>query len=120
MISDFSTAKKALRTSNSNLNVVAINGCCYGKDNNPDKGDYFKLCGQAFWEFISGENALFTDIIEPLGYKAKEKNDSFIQSYSQMLNKFTKQFANEFCNNDGAIDWPKLVGFNSSADKKST
>jgi len=120
MISDFKTAKKTLRTSNSNLNIMAINGCCYGKDNNPDKGEYFKYCGQVFWEFISGESNLYTDIIEPLGHKAKEKNDSFVQSYSQMLNKFTRQFMDEFCFTNGAIDWPKLVRFNSSADQETS
>ena len=64
MISDFTTAKKALRTSNSQLTIVCINGCCYGRDNNPDKGDYFKYCGQRFWDFISGNSDLYTDIIE--------------------------------------------------------
>ncbi|MCB0515516.1 MAG: cytosolic protein, partial [Bacteroidetes bacterium] len=54
MKSDFKTAQRTLRTSNSNLMVVAVNGCCYGIDNKPDKGDYFKYCGQEFWEFISG------------------------------------------------------------------
>src|SRR3972149_12194699 len=39
MIADFKTAKKTLRTSNSKLNVLAVNGCCYGRDNQPDKGD---------------------------------------------------------------------------------
>ena len=28
MLSDFSAAKKTLRTSNSKLNIVAVNGCC--------------------------------------------------------------------------------------------
>ena len=73
MISDFKTAKKTLRTSNSQINVVAINGCCYGKENNPDKGDYFKYCGQEFWEFISGNKDLYTELIEPLGHQAKKK-----------------------------------------------
>jgi len=45
MKSDFKTAKKALRTSNSQLNIFAVNGCCYGRDNKPDKGEYFKYCG---------------------------------------------------------------------------
>lgn len=116
MVSDFKTAKKTLRTSNSNLIITAINGCCYGRDNKPDKGDYFKYCGQKFWEFISGDKNLYTEIIEPLGHKAKEKNDEFIKSYSQMINKFTKQFANEYCDNDGNIDWKKLVELNSSED----
>lgn len=116
MISDFKTAKKTLRTSNSKIIVTAINGCCYGRDNNPDKGEYFKYCGQRFWEFISGNNNLYTEIIEPLGHKAKEKNDAFLKSYAQMINKFTKEFSNEYCDNNGIIDWNKIVVFNSSAD----
>ena len=36
--SDFKTTQSQ-RTSNSNLVVVSINGCCYGIDNHPDKGD---------------------------------------------------------------------------------
>ena len=59
MESDFIMAKKTLRTSNSQMQIICINGCCYGKDNNPDKGSYYKYCGQAFWEFIGGnENIL--------------------------------------------------------------
>jgi hypothetical protein len=114
MVADFKTAKKALRTSNSKLNIVAVNGCCYGRDNNPDKVDYFKYCGQRFWEFISGNSELFTEIIEPLGHNAKEKNDDFLKSYSQMINKFTKEFSNCFCKDSGEIDWNKLVQFNSA------
>jgi hypothetical protein len=114
MISDFKTATKTLRTSNSKINIVAVNGCCYGRDNKPDKGEYYKYCGQRFWEFISGETNLYTDIIEPLGNKAKERNDDFQTSYAQMINKFTREFTIEFCKEDGAIDWNKLVKFNSA------
>ncbi len=113
LISDFKTAKKTLRTSNSQLNIIAVNGCCYGRDNQPDKGEYFKYCGQRFWEFISGDKELFTKIIEPLGHQAKERNDDFMVSYAQMINLFTKEFADTFCKEDGSIDWEKLVRFNS-------
>jgi hypothetical protein len=116
MINDFKTATKALRTSNSKLNVVAVNGCCYGIDNSPEKGGYLKYCGQRFWEFISGAPDLYTDIIEPLGHKAKERNDDFNKSYAQMINKFTKEFSNDFCTESGEIDWKKLVEFNSKKD----
>ncbi|MBW6486201.1 MAG: cytosolic protein [Syntrophobacterales bacterium] len=117
MVADFKTAKKTLRTSNSKFNIIAVNGCCYGRDSNSDKGDYFKYCGQRFWEFISGKSELFTEIIEPLGHKAKDKNDVFIESYSQMINKFTKEFANVFCKDNGEIDWNKLVRFNSAKEE---
>lgn len=115
MITDFNTAKKTLRTSGSKLSIVSVNGCCYGRDNNPDKGDYYKYCGQKFWEFISGDPNLYLDIIEPLGHKAKERNDDFMKSYSNMLNKFTREFTTNYCDiKTGAIDWNKLVRLNSS------
>ena len=75
---NFRKTKRILSTNTSSANVVAVNGCCYGKDRMPDKGDYWKLCGQQFWEFISGDNNLFIDIIEPLGHQAKEKNEQFL------------------------------------------
>jgi len=50
MISNFHRATKILRTSNSKLHIVSVNGCCYGRDNRPDKnGIYYKFCGQRFW-----------------------------------------------------------------------
>ena len=118
MNADFKTVKKTLRTTNSKLNIVAVNGCCYGIENQPDKGDYYKYCGQKFWDFISGNSNLYTEIIEPLGHKAKEKNDDFMKSYSQMINKFTREFTNEYCLKSGEIDWIKLVRFNSAVDLK--
>ena len=113
---DFKKAKIILRTSNSNLQIVAVNGCCYGRDNKPDKGEYFKYCGQKFWEFISGNEYLYVEIIEPLGHKEKEKNEAFLQAYSQIVNKFTFEFTQKYCI-DGRIDWGALVKFNSSVSK---
>jgi hypothetical protein len=115
MVEEFKSAKKTLRTSNSKLSVVAINGCCYGIDNNPDKGDYYKYCGQRFWEFISGNSDLYTDIIEPLGHRAKERNEEFYKLYTQMINKFTKEFSQDFCKESCEIDWSRLVEFNSKS-----
>ena len=114
MKSSFNSAKKTLRTSgNAGMNIVCVNGCCYGRDDKPDKGEYFKYCGQVFWEFISGDPNLYREIIEPLGHKAKEKNDEFHELYGKRLNLFVKEFANDFCMEDGSIDWDKLIAFNS-------
>jgi hypothetical protein len=88
---------------------VAVNGCCYGRDDSPDKGDYLKLCGQRFWEFISGDEHLYTEIIDPLGHKAKEKNEKFFIEYTKVINRFTLEFSKEYCSRDGAILWNKLV-----------
>ncbi|MBW8011957.1 MAG: cytosolic protein [Chloroflexi bacterium] len=116
MVQNFKQATKILRTNNPKVNVRVINGCCYGKDNRPDKGDYLKLCGQRFWEFISGDENLYIEIIEPLGYKAKKKNEKFLNEYSKAINIFTLEFMNDFCS-DGVIDWEDLVNFNSGKKK---
>jgi len=112
MIDNFKQAKRVLGTNTSKTNIVAINGCCYGRDNTQDKGDYLKYCGQMFWEFISGNPNLYTEIIEPLGHQAHEKNDEFQKQYAILINKFTSEFSTEFCS-DGAIDWKRLVELNS-------
>lgn len=112
MIDNFKRAKRVLGTNTSKMNIVPVNGCCYGRDNSPDKGDYLKYCGQMFWEFISGDSDLYTEIIEPLGYKAKEKNTEFEKQYAVLINKFTVEFSKEFCPN-GEINWKKIVELNS-------
>ncbi|HPP62543.1 MAG TPA: PmeII family type II restriction endonuclease [Anaerolineales bacterium] len=112
MVENFRQAKRILRSSNTKANIQAINGCCYGRDNRPDKGDYLKLCGQEFWRFISDSDRLFVEIIEPLDYQAKERTKEFLVEYSRNLNLFTQEFMDVFCI-DGRIDWDKLVRFNS-------
>lgn len=112
MVENFRQAKRILRSSNTKANIQAINGCCYGRDNKPDKGDYLKLCGQEFWRFISDSDRLLVEIIEPLDYQAKERTKEFLVEYSRNLNLFTQEFMDVFCI-DGRIDWDKLVRFNS-------
>jgi hypothetical protein len=115
MKDNFKKAKRILGTNvSSSIKVVAVNGCCYGRDNKPDKGEYLKLCGQRFWTFISGSESLYTDIIEPLGYRAREKNEQFMEEYSGVVNKFTKEFIQEFCNPEGQIKWESIVQLSSS------
>lgn len=113
MIDNFKKAKRILGTNLSQVKIVAVNGCCYGQEKHSDKGDYLKLCGQRFWEFISGNTDLYLQIIEPLGHKAKEKNEEFTESYARLINKFTFEFGKVFCKKS-KMDWPALVKFNSS------
>lgn len=112
MRENFRKAKKILRTNNVKANIIAVNGC-YGKENTSDKGDYFKYCGQNFWEFISGDENLYLEIIEPLGFDAKKQNTAFLEAYSEIINIFTERFLVDFCIK-GKINWAKLVEFNSS------
>ena len=73
-----------------------------------------KLCGQQFWEFISGDSNLYIDIIQPLGHQAKQKNEQFMQEYAKAVNKFTFEFIGTFCDAEGNILWEEIVKFNSA------
>lgn len=115
----FRKAKRILGTNTTKQNVVAVNGCCYGKDESPDKGEYLKLCGQRFWELISGDTQLYVEIIEPLGHQAHERNNNFHDEYAKVLNKFTLEFSLDYCDETGAIDWSKLLKYNSGKKEKS-
>ena len=93
-----------------------MNGCCYGRDASPDKGDYFKFCGQVFWELISGDSEFYKRIIEPLGHNAKQRNLAFSNSYGAVVNRLSYEFTSKFCTEHSLIDWPKLVSFSSKKD----
>ena len=115
MRDNFRKAKRILGTNTTSpVDVVAVNGCCYGRDRTPDKGDYSKLCGQNFWEFISGDTNLYTNIVEPLGHRAKEKNERFMEEYAKVINRFTAEFIGKFCDADGNMLWEEIVKFNSA------
>src|SRR6266480_3393143 len=83
----------------------------------PTKADYLKLCGQDFWEFISGNPNLYIDIIKPLGHRAKERNEAFQAEYAKVITRFTGEFIADFCTPDGAIVWEKVLKLNSGSDR---
>lgn len=114
MKTDFSTAARVIRQGNAATNVIAVNGCCYGRDSRPDKGEYFKYCGQEFWELISNDADFYTRIVEPLGHNAKIRNDAFNENYGAVINRFSLEFAKNFCDASGAINWSKFVAYSSS------
>jgi hypothetical protein len=70
-----------------------------------------------FWQLISDSDTLYTDIIEPLGHQAKEKNEEFLKAYAKVVNQFTLKFVQDFCD-DGVINWQKIVEFNSKKKLK--
>lgn len=111
MMLNFANAKDILKEVYPSVEIIAVNGCCYGVEPNPiqKEGAYWKLCGQDFWRFISNNDELFVEIIEPLGHQARARNEEFDQAYAMIVNRFTLQFGNEYCLPNGMIDWERLV-----------
>jgi hypothetical protein len=110
---DLKDAVVRVKQSKFGANVQPVLGICYGKTKSSFVRGYLKVVGQNFWYLISENTDLYTDIIEPIGYRAKEHNERFYKERGRVVNKFTKQFIDSFCDATGAIDWVKLVEFNS-------
>jgi site-specific DNA-methyltransferase (cytosine-N4-specific) len=123
---DFKKVKQGLRESGVTTPIVAVNGCIYGKDRKPFKKhasdpemNFYKYCGQDFWEFISGDSDLYVTIIHPLDIEAKQRGPEFQNVYDSRLNDMSLEFGKEFLLN-GQIDWVKLIEFVSKNNGGST
>ena len=90
-------------------NIRSVLGICYGRVRTAYLRGYLKLVGQNFWYFISEDKNLYADIINPIGYRAREHNEEYERSKAQVANLLTGTFVSAYCHTSGAINWPKLV-----------
>lgn len=114
---NFQKAQRIYHTGHNRIPCEAIEGCCYGNKKSGPNDTHTRLCGQQFWEFISGLPSMFTDIIEPIGINAHEKNERYNKDFNRMITKFTREFSNTYCDQEGNIDWNKIVLLGSGAKK---
>lgn len=124
MKDNFKAARQYLRDERGiTKEVVAVNGCIYGKDSKPLKQNadpeksYYKFAGQDFWHFISGDDDLYREIIAPIDEEARQRDEDFKRAYDGKVNGMVKEFSNTFLNAEGLIDWVKLIEYVSKRGK---
>jgi site-specific DNA-methyltransferase (cytosine-N4-specific) len=122
MRDNFKAAKEKLRSEGITGEIVAVNGCIYGKDRKPFKAHadpdkaYYKYAGQVFWHFISDDDNLYREIIAPIDREARQKDENFKRAYAAKVNEMTLDFTNNFMTDDNQIDWLKLIDYVSRAE----
>lgn len=107
--SDLRTAVGRLKQRDMTANVQSVLGICYGRTRTTYLRGYLKVVGQNFWYLISENEDLYTEMVEPIGYRAKEHNDRYVRRKAEVANRITRDFIDEYCHPSGAIDWTKLV-----------
>jgi len=108
---NFLIAKKFIRAADrKKKEIIAVNGCIYGRDNQPNKGAYHKLCGQSFWELVSGDGELYKKIIQPLDKEAKKRDQVFKDLYAEKVNEMTKDIVESFYTKN-RLDWDKIIEY---------
>jgi len=114
---NFKKARQIIQAELGKKDIVSVNGCMYGRDNQPHKVNkrnpglsYYKICGQPFWELISGDKELYKKIIQPLDKEAKKRDKIFKGLYAKKVNEMTRDIINHFCTNN-VLDWDKIVEY---------
>ena len=112
MRDNFSKAKRILGTNiYSQINIVAVNGCCYGRDNRPDKGDYFKIVqASSFGRLFREMSPYILRLLSRLGIKQKKRTTNFsmstVRSSTNLLWRLCETFViqkDKFCGENCSI-----------------
>lgn len=107
---DLRNAVRRVKQADSMAKVEPVLGICYGKTRTTyTPRGYLKVVGQNFWYLISESKELYTDIVEPIGHRAKEHNEKFVTEKARLTNRLTRAFIDDYCDLSGTIDWLKLV-----------
>lgn len=88
-------------------------GHAYGKVRSDPSRDQVcrELSGQAFWAEITGDPNFYLKLMRLMkGIPARHKERQS-KEWAAAINRFTLEFARDFCFEDGKINWNKLVDF---------
>jgi hypothetical protein len=101
---------------------IPIMGCGYGRVNSPPTSarGYYKLAGQAFWERVTGDPDFYLKLVRLMRDDPDGHRPVFKQAWDRAINRFVKQFADQFCDAAGNILWEELVKFNSGKTGPTT
>lgn len=102
------TAVATLKQSGLTGDIQPTLGICYGNFPKKFKPHYLHVGGKDFWELISGSPTLYRELIEPIGHKAKEHNETFLEARAALINQLSANFVKDFSDN-GKIDWAAIV-----------
>ena len=95
---------------------VPIVGYGYGKKKLSGRGIpkfYLELAGKEFWKELTGDSEFYIKLIRYMDKLPEKYVEDFDIAYQKAANRLVKEFTQEFCLEDGSIDWEKIVQFNS-------
>lgn len=62
---------------------------------------YRDVAGQAFWKEMTGDSEFYTKLIEAIRDQPKIHKVQFDKDLKTAVERFTKEFRNDFCKTDG-------------------
>jgi Type II restriction endonuclease EcoO109I len=106
------------RAKKSGLEFMAVVGFGYGRKGEPKKSKVIlKLAGEKFWTLLTAEDDFYLRIERAIGIYSLGHGDSYRKAFDKKCNSLVKEFSVNFVDDDGSIEWDKIVKFNSSIAK---
>jgi hypothetical protein len=112
-LTNFSAAR--LRLAKTKKHFDPVIGYGYGRSTS--KRDAREVAGQAFWEEISGEPNFYLRIIRAMDTGSVERQSHFLTEYDKAATRFLNELLANFANEEGSLDWERLLEYNSSIAK---
>ncbi len=83
---------------------------------------YRRRSGQDFWTEITGDGDFYLKLIRLMREEPAKHRRKYAPAWDAAINRFTREFVENFCFSNGNIDWEKLVQFVSGTknDKATT
>lgn len=97
------------------LHFDPVVGYCYGRKKQSTKStiNFKELAGQAFWAFLTNDEDFYLKVVRLMKDKPSENRAEFMAAFDRAKNRLSKEFLNDFSDENGAINWDKLLMFNS-------
>lgn len=94
-------------------------GHAYGKKQTlpSSRQIYRDVSGQKFWQEMTGDSDFYLKLVRLMNAEViKKHREEYQANYDDALNRYVREFTIEFCDENGTVDWEKLVRFNSGAE----
>ena len=94
-------------------------GHAYGKKQTlpSSRQIYRDVSGQKFWQEMTGDSNFYLKLVRLMNAEViKKHREEYQANYDDALNRYVREFTIEFCDENGTVDWEKLVRFNSGAE----
>lgn len=89
----------------------------YGYGRNPAHSGAREVAGQALWEELSGDPTFYLRIMRAMRSGSQERQTRFQVEYEKAVSRFLRELLANFASEDGALDWEKLLAYNSATDR---
>ena len=93
-------------------------GHAYGRRNSPNSGLLYRdSSGQAFWHEMTGDPDFYLKLVRLMRDEPTKHRQEYQPKWDAAVNRFTAEFIRDFCQEDGSIDWEKLVQLVSAEER---